>query len=68
MAILSSLFPMMIINYYKLLSLDLHNDDKFIANIVVTSSSIANGFARVAWGVIYDKIGFHFSFLIDLIL
>lgn len=67
MAMLSSLFPMMIINYYKLLSLDLHNDDKFIANIVVTCSSIANGLARVTWGFIYDKIGFHYSFLTNLI-
>ena len=68
MAFLSSLFPMMIINNYKLFSLDLHNDDKFITVTVVSATSIANGFARVAWGFSYDKIGFHFSFLINQLI
>ena len=67
MALLSSLFPMMIINNYKIFSLDYHNDDKYLTNVVVTASSIANGLARIVWGFIYDKIGFHFSFFINLI-
>ena len=50
MALLSSLFPMTLINHYRLFSLELHNDDKFLTNIVVTSTSVANGFSRIIWG------------------
>ena len=68
MALLSSLFPMMIISNYKIFSIDLHNDDKYLTNIVVTAASLSNGFARVAWGIIYDKIGFHLSYFSNLIM
>ena len=59
---------MMIINNYKLIGLDLFNDDKFITMIVITAASIASGTARIIWGYFYDKTGFHISFVINLTL
>jgi len=46
----------------------LHNDDKFITITVVSATSIANAIARVAWGLSYDKLGFNFSFISNIII
>ena len=53
---------MMIINNYKLIGLNLFNDDKFITMVVVTAAAIASGIARIIWGYFYDKTGYNRSF------
>ena len=39
------------------------NDDHFYSYVAI-AQNLLNGFSRIAWGFIYDKIGFKKSFTI----
>lgn len=47
----------------KAFGLETINDDHFYAHVAI-GQNLLNGFSRIAWGFIYDKIGFKKSFTV----